>query len=520
VPAPVSKKQYRYMMAILHGDKGGSSARGDRVPKSVAGKYHASKVGDLPESKGKEHEGGTWNEDHHKKDKQRVDAKRAQRKKDSAERKAKAASMKKSLEEFTKGKGAGCIVVDPNGRILLGRRSDTGDWATPGGHVEPMEHWDEAALRELREETGLVGANPREIYSGRHHGNDTKSFVVESFRGKLNGNGEMNDLQFFEPHQLPWDSMRAYAVEPIKLFIAEKAQVNKSLKYMLAYENLQKNIIRSNAVSDAVHEVTHGDSLQLIGNGTFRFLRNAVRGMQDEDFKDVKLDGYTISIRKHTNDVYSGRINDGHKVVHQFTNRSLPALCAELMSVFEWYMPEDEKELELLDESALPDDAIEGGFNSLMEHYKRHNISNIYQEMENIRTEIRHGNAVDLQQVEQKIMKLFDRMEETIHAVVDKHNELTEMAGNELDQLETRLRELQAKVDELSKKPETVEAYSSNPGSPTQIHSNFYPYLPRPSVEISPDGRIKIAFGSEWTPMEKENFLQDMKAKAVNKAKK
>ncbi len=514
MPAPVSRKQARYMMAVLHGDAG-TSSRGDRVPKSVAGKYYTKKVpDDLPESKGKEHEGGKWTEAHHSKAKEKVKADRTKRKQAKKARKEK---VKKSFDEFYKGRGAGCLVVNQTGQILLGRRSDTGDWATPGGHVEPMEDYDVGAARELREETGLVARNSKEIYSGHHHGNDTKSYLVTEFGGKLKTNGELTELKWFEANDLPWDKMRDYAVAPIKLFITERSELTKSLKDMVALENLAKSA-NSSTVSNAVPEMAHSDSLRLVGNGTFRMLRNATKDMEDEAFKDVKIDQYTLHIRKHNNDTYSGRITDGQKMAHQFTGKSLHALSAELMSVFEWYMPEDESELEILDESALSDDAIEGGMSSLMDNYKRHNISNIYQEMETIRQEIRHGMAVDLQQAESKIMKLFDILEDNLHNVVDKHNQLGDEVGTDLDDLEGKLRELQSKIDQLSKRPETVEAYSSNPASPNTVHADYYSYLARPSVEISPDGRIKITFGQDWTHLDKDNFLQDLRAKAIKKA--
>ena len=44
-----------------------------------------------------------------------------------------------------------------DGRLLLIKRHDDGLWAVPGGLVEVGETLTAAALRELREETGLVG---------------------------------------------------------------------------------------------------------------------------------------------------------------------------------------------------------------------------------------------------------------------------------------------------------------------------------------------------------------------------
>jgi 8-oxo-dGTP diphosphatase len=51
------------------------------------------------------------------------------------------------------------LIIDDSGRVLLARQSDAdrrlGPWILPGGGVEHGEHPEEAALREVEEETGL-----------------------------------------------------------------------------------------------------------------------------------------------------------------------------------------------------------------------------------------------------------------------------------------------------------------------------------------------------------------------------
>jgi len=491
MPGFASKRQYRMIMAILHEGNKAKTKRGDSgPPRSVISRYESSgKEDDLPESKeksGPEH-GGKWD---HKKDKKH-----------------------KKLHKSHKA-GVGIVVVSSDGCILLGRKD--GLWSLPGGHIEEGETPEVAAVRELEEETGLKLQESPSIIETREDG-DRGFFIKLKDKPFVKDSDELQDVGFYSVGSIDFSKLRPCSAMTINVYA--KKILNKSTKLvdMLAYEVLEKNIIRTDAVAEAVHEFTHGDALKLVGNGMFRVLKKLVKDMKDDTISSKKLSNFTLHIRKHANDIYSGRVDDGLKTVYQFVNRSLPSLTGELMSIFEWYTDEDLKEFDLLDEDKLPDDTIEDGIKKLAHNYRTKNLADIYDEMENIREEIRHGAAVDLQQAEHKIMSLFDKLENTLRDTQEKHNSLTRRVGDDLDDVEAKLLELQSKIEQLSKKPTKVEAFSTETTNPNKIFNEFYSYLPKPRVVIEPSGKIIIDFSPEWTNDEKSNFLSDMKAKIIKR---
>ncbi|MGA7178309.1 MAG: NUDIX domain-containing protein [Thiobacillaceae bacterium] len=72
-------------------------------------------------------------------------------------------------------------IRDERLQILLIRRGQepfAGSWALPGGFVEPGECLEECALRELREETGVIGVYLEQLYTFGNPQRDPRERVI------------------------------------------------------------------------------------------------------------------------------------------------------------------------------------------------------------------------------------------------------------------------------------------------------------------------------------------------------
>ena len=112
--------------------------------------------------------------------------------------------------------GASVIVENTHGQVLLQKRADNHCWGYAGGSVELDEVVEEAAKRELFEETGLIaneltlfgvfsGKDTHYIYpNGDEVSNVDIVYLCKSYTGQLIcQESEVEELRFFSPEDLP-----------------------------------------------------------------------------------------------------------------------------------------------------------------------------------------------------------------------------------------------------------------------------------------------------------------------------
>jgi len=100
-------------------------------------------------------------------------------------------------------RSAGCVVVGAEGTILLLLRADERAWCLPKGHIEPGESAERAALREVREETGLnakIVATLPEIRYVFHRRGEAENVekTVQYFLAKASGGRVQPEASFAE----------------------------------------------------------------------------------------------------------------------------------------------------------------------------------------------------------------------------------------------------------------------------------------------------------------------------------
>lgn len=111
--------------------------------------------------------------------------------------------------------GGAALVVDDAGRVLLQRRSDSGNWSLPGGIMEIGETLGAAVVRETAEETGLdveltgilgIYTDPGHVIAyadGEVRQEFVVAFTARVLAGELRVSDESTDVRFVAPDEVP-----------------------------------------------------------------------------------------------------------------------------------------------------------------------------------------------------------------------------------------------------------------------------------------------------------------------------
>ena len=116
------------------------------------------------------------------------------------------------------------VATDARGRVLLVRHTYLNGWWLPGGGVDGGETCQDAVVREMREETGLIATAPPRLISVHSNerffrGDHVLVFAIDAFEpGERSSRGEIAEVGWFAPEALPDDAHRATRARIMEIF--------------------------------------------------------------------------------------------------------------------------------------------------------------------------------------------------------------------------------------------------------------------------------------------------------------
>jgi 8-oxo-dGTP diphosphatase len=108
------------------------------------------------------------------------------------------------MQDDSEVRAAGGLIVRDD-EVAVVHRPKYDDWSLPKGKLDPGETWEEAAVREVEEETGVRARIVGELSATRYHDRKGRPKVVRWFRmdiedeGTFEADAEVDELRWMPP---------------------------------------------------------------------------------------------------------------------------------------------------------------------------------------------------------------------------------------------------------------------------------------------------------------------------------
>lgn len=104
-------------------------------------------------------------------------------------------------------KAAVTWIVNHKGQVLLLKRGPSDvwqpeKWGLPGGHLNQNETFEQAVIREVKEEANLTIVSPQLVHVIKNEMIEVHYFVTKNFFGKIKVDFEHSDFRWFYPKDI------------------------------------------------------------------------------------------------------------------------------------------------------------------------------------------------------------------------------------------------------------------------------------------------------------------------------